>query len=126
MLAKIKQSPWITLAILSSIGLITMHAETMLLPAIPDIIRDFHINYSTSSWILTAYLISGAVMTPIAGKLSDIYGRKKILLIIMVIYTVGVSMAGFAPNIYFMIFARAVQGIGMSMFPIAFSTIRDQ
>ncbi|HEX9320446.1 MAG TPA: MFS transporter, partial [Nitrososphaeraceae archaeon] len=49
-----------------------------------------------------------------------------ILLIIMVIYTVGVSMAGFAPNIYFMIFARAVQGIGMSMFPIAFSTIRDQ
>jgi MFS family permease len=80
MLAKIKQSPWITLAILSSIGLITMHAETMLLPAIPDIIRDFHINYSTSSWILTAYLISGAVMTPIAGKLSDIYGKKKILI----------------------------------------------
>jgi MFS family permease len=72
MLAKIKQSPWIALAILSSIGLITNYAETMLLPGIPDIIRDFHINYSTSSWILTAYLISGAVMTPIAGKLSDI------------------------------------------------------
>src|SRR6266498_528897 len=122
----VQSKPWLTLAILSSIGLISMHAETMLLPAIPDIIRDFHINYSTSSWILTAYLIAGAVMTPIAGKLSDIYGRKKILLIIMVIYTVGVSMAGFAPNIYFMIFARAVQGIGMSMFPIAFSTIRDQ
>ena len=85
MLEKVKQSPGITLAILSSIGLITMHAETMLLPAIPDIIRDFHINYSTSSWILTAYLISGAVMTPIAGKLSDIYGKKKILLIIMII-----------------------------------------
>jgi MFS family permease len=87
MLAKIKQSPWMTLAILSSIGLITMYAETMLLPAIPDIIRDFHINYSTSSWILTAYLISGAVMTPIAGKLSDIYGKKKVLLIIMIIST---------------------------------------
>src|ERR671919_992650 len=126
MLAKIKQSPWITLAILSSIGLITNHAETMLLPAIPDIIRDFHVSYSMSSWILTAYLISGAVMTPIAGKLSDIYGRKKILLIIMVIYAVGVSTAGFASNIYFMIIARAIQGIGMSMFPIAFGIIRDQ
>jgi MFS family permease len=79
-----------------------------------------------SSWILTAYLISGAVMTPIAGKLSDIYGRKKILLIIMVIYAVGVSTAGFASNIYFMIIARAIQGIGMSMFPIAFGIIRDQ
>ncbi|MDF2768485.1 MAG: bmr3 1, partial [Nitrososphaeraceae archaeon] len=73
-----------------------------------------------------AYLIAGAVMTPIAGKLSDIYGRKKILLIIMVIYAIGVSMAGFASDIYFMIFARAIQGIGMSMFPIAFGMIRDQ
>jgi MFS family permease len=79
-----------------------------------------------SSWILTAYLVSGAVMTPIAGKLSDIYGKKRILLIIMAIYTVGVSCAGFANNIYFMLVARAIQGIGIAMFPIAFSIIRDQ
>src|SRR5918911_5201712 len=91
-----------------------------------EIIKKFHVSYSMSSWILTAYLISGAVMTPIAGKLSDIYGRKKILLIIMVIYAIGVSTAGFATNIYFMIIARAIQGIGMSMFPIAFGIIRDQ
>ena len=65
-------------------------------------------------------------MTPIAGKLSDIYGRKKILLIIMVIYAVGVSLSGFAANIYFMLIARAIQGIGMSMFPIAFGIVRDQ
>ena len=126
MLAKIKQSPWITLAILSSIGLITMHAETMSLPAIPDIIRDFHINYSTSSWILTAYLISGAVMTPIAGKLSDIYGKKKVLLIIMIIYTIGVTLGGLAFSISFLLIARIVQGIGLSMFPIAFGIIRSQ
>ena len=79
-----------------------------------------------SSWILTAYLVSGAVMTPIAGKLSDIYGKKKVLLIIMAIYTIGVSAAGFANNIYIMLIARAIQGIGMSMFPIAFSIVRDQ
>ena len=126
MLAKIKQSPWITLAILSSIGLITMHAETMLLPAIPDIIRDFHINYSTSSWILTGYLISGAVMTPIAGKLSDIYGKKKILLIIMIIYTIGVTLGGLAFSISFLFIARIIQGVGLSMFPIAFGIIRSQ
>jgi len=78
-----------------------------------------------SSWILTAYLITGAVMTPIAGKLSDVYGKKRILLIIMIIYAIGVSIAGFATNIYFLVFARAIQGIGMAMFPIAFSIIRD-
>ena len=126
MLTKIKQSPWIALAILSSIGLITNYAETMLLPGIPDIIRDFHINYSTSSWILTAYLISGAVMTPIAGKLSDIYGKKKILLIIMIIYTIGVTLGGLAFSISFLFIARIIQGIGLSMFPIAFGIIRSQ
>ena len=123
---KIPSYAWKVLAVLSCIATMVMYAETMLIPAIPDLIKEFHVSYSMSSWILTAYLISGAVMTPIAGKLSDIYGRKKILLIIMVIYAVGVSTAGFATNIYFMIIARAIQGIGMSMFPIAFGIIRDQ
>ena len=65
-------------------------------------------------------------MTPIAGKLSDIYGKKKILLIIMIFYTVGVSIAGFSTNIDFMLIARGFQGVGLSMFPIAFSIVRAQ
>jgi MFS family permease len=123
---KIPASAWKTLAILSCIATMVMYAETMLIPAIPDLIRDFHVSYSMSSWILTAYLVSGAVMTPIAGKLSDIYGRKKILLSIMVIYAIGVCLAGFATNISSMIVARAIQGIGMSMFPIAFGIVREK
>lgn len=103
-----------------------MYAETMLIPAIPDLVREFNVSYSMSSWILTAYLIPGAVMTPIAGKLSDIYGKKKILLIILAIYIAGISIAGFSSNIYFLFAARAIQGIGMAMFVIAFGIIRDQ
>ena len=122
----VQGKPWVTLAILSSIGLMTMYAETMLLPAIPDIIRDFHINYNTSAWILTAYLISGAVITPIAGKLSDIYGRKKILLIIMIIYTIGVTLGGLSSSISSLLAARIIQGVGLAMFPIAFGIIRSQ
>ena len=123
---KIPVSAWKVLAILSCIATMVMYAETMLIPAIPDLIKDFNVSYSTSAWILTTYLLVGAVMTPISGKLSDIYGKKKMLLIIMIIYLVGVSIAGFATSIYFLIIARAIQGIGMSMFPIAFSIIRDQ
>ena len=103
-----------------------MYAETMLIPAIPTLINDFDVSYGSSSWILTSYLIAGAVITPIAGKLSDIYGRKKVLLIIMAIYTVGVSLGGFASDFLTMIIARTIQGIGLGMFPIAFSIIRDQ
>lgn len=123
---KIPTSAWKLLIILSLIATMVMYAETMLVPAIPDLIHDFSISYGESSWILTSYLIAGAIMTPINGKLADIYGKKKILLIIMVIYTVGVSIGGFVGDFYSMMLIRVLQGIGISMFPIAFGMIREQ
>jgi MFS family permease len=83
-------SGWSILIILSCLGLIVMFDETMILPAIPDFIREFNISYSTSSWLLSAYIIAAAVIIPIGGKLSDIYGKKKILLIIMTVYAAGI------------------------------------
>ena len=118
-------SGWSILVILSCLGLIVMFDETMILPAIPDFIKEFNISYSTSSWLLSAYIIAAAVMTPIGGKLSDIYGKKKILLIIMAVYAIGIMAGRFATNIEFMIAARVAQGVGMAMFPIAFSIIRE-
>ncbi len=63
---KVSRSPWISLTILSCVGLIPMFANTMVLPAIPDFIKDLRISYNTSSWILASFLITGAVVTPIA------------------------------------------------------------
>ena len=123
---KIPKDAWITLAILSLIGLIIVYGETMIIPAIPDLVKDFKIPYNTTAWILTAYLIAGAVATPIVGKLSDIYGKKKILLIVMIIYTVGTSFGIISNDISTMIIARTIQGIGMSVFPIAFTIIREK
>jgi MFS family permease len=119
------RSVWMTLAILSCLGLIVMFDETMILPAIPDFIREFGITYSASSWLLSAYIIAAAVMTPIGGRLSDIYGKKKVLLIVMAVYTVGLLAGRFATDFEFMLAARAAQGIGMAMFPIAFGIIRE-
>ncbi|MEW6604161.1 MAG: MFS transporter [Thermoproteota archaeon] len=118
-------SGWKTLIILSCLGLIVMFDETMILPAIPDFIREFDISYSMSSWLLSAYIIAAAVMTPIGGRLSDIYGKKKILLIVMAVYTIGIIAGRFATNFEFMLMARASQGVGMAMFPIAFGIIRE-
>ncbi len=119
------RSRWLILAILSCLGLIVMFDETMILPAIPDFIRDFGISYSASSWLLSAYIIAAAVMTPIGGRLSDIYGKKKILLIVMGVYVLGVMGGRFATSMEFMLAARAAQGVGMAMFPIAFGIIRE-
>src|SRR5918911_5567540 len=123
---KISGNAWKVLAILSLIATMVTYAETMLIPAIPDLIRDFHVSYNTSSWLMTMYLLAGAVMTPIAGKLSDIYGRKKILLIIMILYAIGVCIAASSSTFYIMLIARAFQGVGMGMFPIAYTMIRSQ
>jgi MFS family permease len=113
------------LVLLSSTLLVVMFSETMLLPAIPEIMQDFKIPYSTAAWIFSAYLIVAAVMTPIAGKLSDIYGSKKVLLTLLVLYIVGVIAGGFSENISFLLASRVIQGVGLAAVPVAFSIIRD-
>src|SRR5579883_2547912 len=121
----VQKSAWLALAIISSLALVTMYGETMVLPAIPEFIKDFQISYNVSSWILSSYLIAGAVMTPIAGKLSDVHGKKKVLLAVMMIYCAGILGGGFADSFGTMILARIAQGVGISMFPIAFGIVRD-
>src|SRR5262245_12900733 len=109
---------WRTLLILRCLGLLVLFDEMLILTAIPDFVCAYNFFYSTSSWLLSAYIIAAAVMTPIGGRLSDMYGKKKILLIVMAVYTVGLLSGRFANNIETIIVARAAQGIGMAMFPI--------
>jgi MFS family permease len=123
---KIPRSAWKTLAILSSIATLVMYTETMLVPSLPNIISEFNLSYSLSPWILTTYLIVGAVMTPVTSSLAEIYGKKKILLVVMGVYAVGLTLGGLTTDFYSFIIARGMQGVGMSMFPIAFSVIREQ
>jgi MFS family permease len=123
---RIPRSAWKTLAILSSIATLVMYTETMLVPSLPNIISEFNLSYSLSPWILTTYLIVGAVMTPVTSSLAEIYGKRKILLIVMGVYAVGVAIGGLTTDLSSFIIARGMQGVGISMFPIAFSVIREQ
>ena len=121
----VSRHAWFTLAILSSTLLTVFFSETMLLPAIPEIIEDFNIPYGTAAWIFSAYLIVAAVMTPVAGRLSDLYGKKKVLLTLLIIYIAGLTAGGFADNISFLLATRIIQGVGLSAVPAAFSLLRD-
>jgi MFS family permease len=121
----VSRHAWFTLAILSSTLLTVFFSETMLLPAIPEIIQDFNISYGTAAWIFSAYLIVAAVMTPVAGRLSDLYGKKKVLLILLTIYIAGLAAGGFADNISFLLLTRIIQGVGLAAVPAAFSLLRD-
>src|ERR687890_1404013 len=121
----VSRHAWLTLAILSGTLLTVFFSETMLLPAIPEIIQDFNIPFGTAAWIFSAYLIVAAVMTPVAGRLSDLYGKKKVLLILLTIYIAGLTAGGFADNISFLLATRLIQGVGLAAVPAAFSLLRD-
>jgi MFS family permease len=97
----------------------------MLLPAIPEIMKDFSISYGTAAWIFSSYLIVAAVMTPIAGKMSDLYGKKKVLLVLLTLYVVGIIAGAFSSNIIFLLASRIIQGVGLAAVPAAFSLLRD-
>jgi MFS family permease len=121
----VNRDAWFTLGILSSTLLVVFFSETMLLPAIPEIMQDFSISYGTAAWIFSSYLIVAAVMTPIAGKISDLYGKKMVLLVLLTMYAAGIAAGGFADNISFLLASRIIQGVGLAAVPAAFSLLRD-
>jgi Arabinose efflux permease len=105
--------------------LLVNYVETMVVPAIPTIQNYFSVSSTLASWITSAFIIVGAVVSPIFGKLADMYGRKKVYIVSLTSYLVAVGLAGFSPSIYFLIGARAVQGIGYGIFPVGLAIITD-
>ena len=100
--------------------------HTSLSPAIPAIADEFDADQSLASWVMSIYMITGAVMTILIGRFSDIFGAKKMLLLMMVIYTAATAVAGFSQDISTLLTIRAIQGIAIANTPIALKIIRDQ
>ncbi|WP_297476405.1 MFS transporter [Thermococcus sp.] len=106
--------------------LLVMYTEAMLTPALPTIQKEFAINPNDVSWILTIYLLVGTVSVALFGKLGDMYGKKKMFLVALAFYTTGVSLNGFAPSFHWLLVTRAIQGVGMAIFPLAFALVREE
>jgi MFS family permease len=110
---------------LVGVSLLVNYVETMVIPGVPTIQKYFDTTSTIASWITSAYLIIGAAVSPLFGKLGDSYGKKKMFLVSLVFYMAGVGMAGFSPSIYFLLFARALQGVGFAIIPLSLAIIAD-
>ncbi|MEM0141612.1 MAG: MFS transporter [Thermoplasmatales archaeon] len=115
-----------TIVIMALMGTLVNYVETMVVPALPVLSKFFDAPYSSLSWVLTAYLISGTVSAAIFGKLGDIIGKKKVFVILALLYSIAISFGGFATSLPEFIAIRAVQGLGMGMFPVAFALLNDE
>ena len=99
--------------------------QTIVAPALPTIGRALG-DVENLSWVVTAYLLANTVATPLFGKLSDIHGRRRMMLVAIVIFIAGSVACALAPNMPALIAARALQGIGGGgILPIAHTIIGD-
>jgi len=129
----------IILVLLAAAALMVNYVETMLVPALPTLVAFFDgVPYTTIAWVVSAYLLVGVSTTPVFAKLGDIYGKKRMILVVLSIYAAAVAVTGFTPQIapllgldrsqavYLLIGVRGVQGIGLALFPLAFAMVGEE
>jgi EmrB/QacA subfamily drug resistance transporter len=121
-----RQHPGITLAVLSLGSMAYALLQSGVAPALPNIQHSLHTSETGVSWVFTAYLLSAAVGTPILGRLGDMYGKEKWLLYTLAGLAVGTLMAALVSSLGLLIVARAIQGFGGGIFPLAFGIVRDE
>ena len=91
--------------------------QSMVNPVLPTIEAELHTDQATVTWVLTAYLLSASVFTPIIGRVGDMVGKERMLVFALAALTLGSLMAALAPSIGVLIVARVVQGIGGGVLP---------
>jgi len=100
--------------------------QSMVNPVLPTIEAALHTDQATVTWVLTAYLLSASVFTPIIGRVGDKVGKERMLVVALATLALGSLMAALAPSIWVLIAARAVQGVGGGVLPLTFGIIRDE
>lgn len=99
--------------------------QSFVIPVMSTIERDLHSSATAGSWMLTVFLLTASVATPIVGRIGDVVGKERVLVIALLTLGVGSVLAALAPNMAVMITARAVQGIGGGVLPLSFGIVRD-
>jgi MFS family permease len=118
--------PTRTVAILAMGTLAYSLQQTMILPALPAFQERYGVSTSTSAWLLTSFLLSSAVSTPLLGRLGDMYGKARMLLVALVVFGVGILLSAVAGSFAVVLAGRVVQGTGAAILPLGIGIVRDE
>src|SRR5215217_808625 len=119
------KSPTPVLFVLLLAGVSFALSQTLVVPALPSISREFGASATATSWVLTGFLLSASIATPIVGKLGDLFGKGRVLMVVMLIFSAGGAINALAPTIEVVIAGRVLQGAAGGVFPLAFGIVRD-
>ncbi|MFW6774438.1 MFS transporter [Nocardioides sp. CPCC 205120] len=100
--------------------------QSMVVPVLGLIAVEMDTDTSTATWVLTAYLLSASIFTPLLGRIGDVVGKQKMLVVTMGALTAGSVLAALATDIHVLILARVLQGAGGGVLPLSFGIIRDE
>src|ERR1700679_2622107 len=98
--------------------------SSAVIPALTDLEHSLHTNETGITWLLTAYLLSASVGTAILGRLGDMYGKERLLLVTLVILAVGTLLAAVSSSFVVIVVARFIQGAAGGIFPLSFGIVR--
>jgi MFS family permease len=118
--------PTLILAVLSLGGVAYAMLSSSVVPALPTMEHALHTSETGITWLLTAYLLSASVGTAILGRLGDMYGKERLLLVTLVILAAGTLLAAVSSSLIVIIVARFIQGASGGIFPLAFGIVRDE
>src|SRR4051812_8324248 len=116
----------LTFAVLALGGAAFALLQSLVAPALPTIQHDLNTTATSVTWVLTAYLLSAAVCTPIVGRMGDIHGKERMLVGVLCVLAAGTLVSALAHTVEVMILGRIIQGAGGAVFPLAFGIIRDE
>jgi EmrB/QacA subfamily drug resistance transporter len=116
----------LTFAILALAGIAFALLQSLVAPALRTIQTDLHTTTTTVAWVFTGYLLAASVATPIVGRLGDMFGKKRMLVVTLAIVAAGTLVSALATSIGVLILGRVIQGAGGAIFPLAFAIIRDE
>ena len=114
------------LAILATSALAYSFMQTLVLPALPFLAREFDASPAAVAWVASAFFLSSSVCIPIVGRLGDALGKVRVLAAAMGVLAVASIAAAFAPTLETLVACRVGQGVGGAVFPLAFGIVRDR
>ncbi len=111
--------------VLAFAGIVVAVMQTLLVPVIKDLPQLLDTAPADATWVLTSTLLSGAVATPIMGRLGDLYGKRRMLVTSLAVMVVGALVSAFTSDLLLMIAGRTLQGFAMGAIPLGIGLMRD-
>ncbi|MEU8132218.1 MFS transporter [Streptodolium elevatio] len=114
--------------LLAALVLATMaysQLQAMVGPAVPTLQRELHADTSELAWMMNSFILSAAVATPLAGRLGDMFGHRRVLLAVLGLLAAGTALCGLATTLPTLVVGRVIAGLGGAVFPLSFAIVRD-